>query len=295
MNKKLTIFLVTVVIVCFAGAAYYPIHYLMEKHSNEEEIEELRAIRRGYQKTDSPAQEGSAPESAGRSALSDNQAEEKAGMALPYSEKKKEVLDTDRILPQYREIYELNHDFIGWLTIPDTIIDYPVMQSEDNAYYLNHDFYKRSNANGELLLDNMCDAYTPSYNLIIAGHHMRSGAMFGKIIDYQEEEFWRGHKLVQFDTLMQEGTYVVTAAFYSADYAASEPGFRYYVVFEEEDGYEDWMRQVRENQLYDTGIDCRFGDEFLTLSTCAYQRENGRFVVIARKLRDEEDVQEFQE
>ena len=208
--------------------------------------------------------------------------------AIPYYLKPRRFLNPAQILPQYREIYDRNHDFVGWLSIPDTIIDYPVMQSVVNDYYLKRDFYGSYNANGELILDNQCDPYTPSYNLIISGHNMRSGAKFGNMAEFDSYDYWRTHKLLKFDTLMTEGDYVIVAAFRSAVYTSDAQGFRYMTIFEDEPEFEKWIAKVHSNQLYDTHVDCAFGDQFITLSTCAYHQTNGRFVVVARKIREGE-------
>lgn len=211
--------------------------------------------------------------------------------ALPYISKEKVELDPDLILPQYRDIYEQNNDMVGWLSVPGTKIDYPVLQSEEHDYYLRRDFYGEENKNGQLILDSSCDPWTPSYNLVITGHNMKSGDMFGTLMYYMYRSFWNNHKTFTFDSLMREGTYVVFAAFYSADYDVDEEGFRYNANIEYKLDAELWLEEVWENSEYDTGIDVQFGDEILTLTTCMYHRENGRFVVVARRVREGEVIE----
>ena len=213
--------------------------------------------------------------------------------ALPYPLKEKAELDESLILPQYRELYELNHDFVGWITIQGTDIDYPVVQNEVNDYYLTHDFFGEENKNGQIILDTFCDPYTPSYNLVISGHNMRNESMFSKLVKYfRYKEDWRKHKFVQFDTLMEERTYVVLAAFYAVDYAVYDDGFRYNADIQYRVDADLWLAEVHANQLYNTGIEAEFGDEFLTLTTCNSQRrKNGRFVVICRRLREGETIE----
>ena len=209
--------------------------------------------------------------------------------ALPYSLKEKVELDESAILPELREIYALNRDLVGWITIPDTIIDYPVVQTQDSEFYLTHDFYGRENQNGQIILDTLCDPYTPSYNLVISGHHMKNGSMFGNLPEYRTKAYWEKHRFVEFDTLMARKRYVVFAAFYSADYDEDEKGFRYNVNVRYKMDAEPWLEDIRKNQLYDTQIDAVFGDEFITLTTCNRARHrNGRFVVVCRKIREGE-------
>ena len=205
--------------------------------------------------------------------------------ALPYPEKDRVTLDVEKILPEYREIYKVNSDFVGWLTIPGINLDSPVVQTEDSEYYLHKDFFGEDNANGQIILDAKCDAYTPSYNLVISGHNMRSGKMFGNLSSYSSKSFWQNHKLIEFDNLMERKLYVVMAAFYSADYDTDEAGFRYNADIQYSIDLKNWLREIEENQIYNTEIDAEFGDEFLTLTTCNYHRKNGRFVVICRKVR----------
>ena len=209
--------------------------------------------------------------------------------ALPYDSKEKVVLDESRILPELRDIYRLNHDLVGWITIPETEVDYPVVQSQDREFYLSHDFYGETNNHGQIILDTHCDPYTPSYNLVISGHNMRDGTMFAKLLYYSSQSFWRAHKTLEFDSLMERKQFVVFAAFYSADYDEDEEGFRYSADIRYRQDADQWLGEIRANQVYDTGIDVEFGDEFITLTTCTTQkRKDGRFVLVCRRIREGE-------
>ena len=210
--------------------------------------------------------------------------------ALPYGEKEKITLDMDKMLPEYREIYNLNNDFVGWITIPGTNVDYPIVQTEDSEYYLEHDFFGEKNNNGQIILDTKCDPYTPSYNLVISGHNMRSGKMFGELVSFASKSFWEQNKFVYFDSLMEKKKYVIFAAFYSADYDVDEEGFRYNADIQYAMDAKQWLSDIKANQVYDTEIDVEFGDEFLTLTTCnKSRRQDGRFVIVCRKVREGEE------
>ena len=212
--------------------------------------------------------------------------------ALAYEYLEKRELDESLILPELKDIYEINHDLVGWLYIEDTVIDYPVVQSEDSEFYLKHDFYGNENVNGQIILDTRCDPYTPSYNLVISGHHMKNGSMFGDLPKYQDKGYWEKHRFFEWDTLMDRKKYVIFATFYSADYDEDEEGFRYNADIQYKLDAEQWLGEIRENQLFDTGVDVQFGDEFITLTTCYRVRhKNGRFVVVARRIREGEDFQ----
>ena len=208
-----------------------------------------------------------------------------------YKDKQKIRLDENSILPELKDIYALNNDLVGWLYIDDTNIDYPVVQSDDRTFYLSHDFYGRSNANGQIILEDKCDPYTPSYNLVLSGHHMNSGAMFGRLGKYKDKAYWETHKIVEFDTLMARKRYVIFGAFYSADYNENEEGFRYSADIQYKMDADMWLDEIKANQIYDTGVKVEFGDEFITLTTCDHsRRHNGRFVVVARRIREGEKI-----
>ena len=210
---------------------------------------------------------------------------------IPYDLKEKVELDENKILPELLPIYEQNHDLTGWISIEDTVIDYPVVQTADSEFYLKHDFYGEENVNGQIILDTKCDNYTPSYNLVVSGHHMRNGSMFGNLQLYSSYDYWSTHKIVEFDNLMERRKYVVVAAFYSADYDEYEEGFRYNRDIVYEMDARMWLEEIDKVKLYDTAIDVRFGDEFITLTTCdRSRRQDGRFVLIGRRVREGEEI-----
>ena len=198
-------------------------------------------------------------------------------------------LDESKILPDFQELYGMNQDLIGWITIENMTIDYPVVQSDDPDFYLTHGFDKEENVSGMIILDPLCDPYTPSYNLVISGHHMNNGQMFTQLTDFKQKSFWKQHRFIEFDNLMEKKQFVIFAAFDSADWDVDEQGFRYNQNVQYKLECDQWLKEIRENQLYDTGIQCEFGDEFITLTTCnRAKRKNGRFVVVARRIRDGE-------
>lgn len=191
------------------------------------------------------------------------------------------------ILPEYQTLYSLNKRLIGWVKIDDTYIDYPVLQTVNNDYYLNHNFDQEENKNGSIFLDKDCSIYPRSTNLILYGHHMRSGRMFGQLNKYSSEKFYKEHKYIQFDTIYEKGTYEVMYVFRSKIYEESEIVFKYYQFTDavSETEFESNMMQMADMSLYDTGVSAEYGDELLTLSTCDYYTSDGRFVVVAKKIR----------
>lgn len=192
-----------------------------------------------------------------------------------------------QILEYLKPLYEQNSHLIGWLSIEGTVIDYPVMYSpETHDYYLSHDFEKKPDKKGLLVLQADCDPYTPGANLIIHGHKMKSGEMFGTLAKYENKSYCKKHPVIRFDTLYARGEYEVFAAFYSKVYDVKADVFKYYYFINANTETElmDFIDNVKKLALYDTGMDVRFGDQFITLSTCSYHTKDGRFVVVAKKV-----------
>ena len=124
-----------------------------------------------------------------------------------------------------------------------------------------------------------------SDNIIVYGHHMKDGSMFGVIVDYQSEEFYKQHKYISFDTIYEKQTYEVVAAIQTELPSDSAEGFRYNeYTGSDEKSFAEYVKFIGENKLYDTRVQISPGDKLLTLSTCAYHTENGRFIVIAKKI-----------
>ncbi len=183
---------------------------------------------------------------------------------------------------KYAPVYEQNSDFVGWITIDDTGINYPVMQTkEDPDFYLNHGFDKSYSDYGVPFVQGDCDVLT-SDNLVIYGHNMKNGTMFSDLERYADESFLSEHRYIRFDTLRDYGTYEIFAVFRTVAY--SEDGFKYYgfVSFDDTEDFNSFVEKCKELSLYDTGVTAVYGDKLLTLSTCEYTRTNGRFVVVAK-------------
>ena len=185
----------------------------------------------------------------------------------------------------YLPLKERNADFYGWVCIEGTKLNYPVMYTPDDPqHYLRRAFDGSYASSGVPFLDGSC--FAGCGNALIYGHYMRNGTMFATVASYAEEAFWRAHPQIRFDTLEESGTYEVFAAFYTHIYQEGEEGFRYYRYTDltAEDDFTAYVSQVCEQALYDTGIRPVFGDQLLTLSTCSYHTDDGRFVVVARRI-----------
>lgn len=186
----------------------------------------------------------------------------------------------------YADLYKQNPDLFGWIRIEDTSLDYPVMFTPDDPeYYLHRAFDKTYSSSGVPFLD--VNYYDGCGNYLIYGHNMKRGSMFADLLSYEEQSFWEQHPIIMFDTLYEHGEYEVIAAFYSQIYPDDAQGvFRYYQYTDltNKTVFDEYLSQVKASALYDTEINADYGDTLLTLSTCAYHTENGRFVVVAKKI-----------
>lgn len=194
------------------------------------------------------------------------------------------------ILPEYINLYNQNKRLIGWLEIADIdgepFLEYPVMQTTDNEYYLTHGFNQENDKNGCIFMDCNCDAIKPSDNLILYGHHMQSGRMFGNLVKYEDYNFYLTHRIIKFDTIYEHGEYEVMYAFRTSLKTEDDISFKYY-QFIDANGAEEfnsYMNEMASMALYDTGVTAVWGDHLLTLSTCDYEEKNGRFAVVARRI-----------
>lgn len=210
--------------------------------------------------------------------------EEEAGeeTAQQEDDQPQQTQEIPDILPEYEKIYEENEDLVGWLQIDGTNINYPVLQSDtekDSQYYLTHSFAKKKDKNGSLFMDYRNDFLNRDTNIIIYGHNMKSGAMFGSLKEYLDEDYLEEHKTIQFDTIYERGTYEVIGAFLSEVSYEDEYTFRYYNFLnaKNESEFEAFRVNVLQLDALKKGtLDAKYGDELLTLSTCSSYTEEGR-------------------
>ena len=195
-------------------------------------------------------------------------------------------LDTPDILEDYVTLYNNNKSLIGWIKIDYTLIDYPVMQSQNEDYYLNHNFNQKKDNNGSIFIDPDCSIWPRSENIIIYGHNMKSGKMFGQLKKYKSESFYQNHQLIQFDTLYEKGTYQIMYVFNEVVHDEVEVAFKYYQFIDSNslEEFESNMADMAEKSLYDTGVTAKWSDDLITLSTCDYTEGAERFVIVAKRI-----------
>ena len=194
------------------------------------------------------------------------------------------------MLPAMAELYEQNPDTAGWLKIDDTNIDYPLMYAPDEKdKYLHLDFDEQYSFAGLPFIDDDCSIDPESDNLIIYGHNMNDGSMFQNLMNYAKEEYWEEHPTIALTTLYEEREYEIVAAFYDRVYYNYEDVFKFYqfIDAEDEEDFNEAITYYKENAVYETGVTAEYGDKLITLVTCSYHCDYGRFVVVARYATEE--------
>lgn len=191
------------------------------------------------------------------------------------------------VLPEYQGLHEQNSDFAGWLTIPGTEIDYPVMQAvpESSDFYLTHNYDGQEDINGSIFLDSRNDYEQQDDNLIIYGHNMKSGMMFGGLKNFLDENYSLEHKMVTFNTIYEKAQYEIIAVCLSKVSQEGEEGIRYYDFINagNEENFNHYLDYIKEMNIMSGDINASYGDRLLTLSTCNNYTEDGRLFLVAKK------------
>lgn len=168
----------------------------------------------------------------------------------------------------------VNPDIVAWIYIEGTEINYPVVQGEDNSYYLNHLFNGEWNGSGCIFLDSRNDANFADRHSIIYGHHMQNGMMFAPLDKYKQQEFFDEHPLGLLVT--PDKNYKIE--FFSG-YVTEPQGDTWEVGFTESE-FEVWIQNTADRSCFISGITPSAYDHILTLSTCSYEFSNARFVLV---------------
>ena len=277
MSRKLYNCLILLFAIIFLISAYMVGSYFIESTSAQSDYDELtKLMESGKDQVQStvpfvpPVQ--SIPE------VPDST--ESADVSAPA-----ETSATTTILPEYAALYLQNDDMVGWIEIEGTKLSYPVMQTPDEKdYYLQRGFNKETSKHGAIYVQENCDVWTPSDNVVIYGHNMKDGSMFATLLKYKKESYWQEHRFIYFNTLLERHTYEIVAVFKTT--ATIDKGFDYhlFVNAENEEEFDDYIKTIKKLDYYDTGVTAEYGDKLITLSTCEYTLTNGRLVVVAKRV-----------
>lgn len=186
------------------------------------------------------------------------------------------------------ELHEKNPNCVGWIRIEDTHIDYPVMyHPEEKNYYLRKNFNQEYDISGTPFISEICDPEDFD-NLIIYGHHMKSGAMFADLDKYKSESFYQKHKRIIYSTLHGDEIYEVMACFAVSVNTGNDFAYYAFTKAETPQEYKSFVDTCIKKSYYNTGVMAEYGDPLLTLSTCEYSHKNGRMVVVGKLMREDD-------
>ncbi len=192
------------------------------------------------------------------------------------------------IIKKVSELQLENDDIKGWIKIDDTKINYPLLQGDDNEYYLKRNYKKENSNYGSIFIDKDCDLNDINSNVIIYGHNMKDKEMFQNLLNYEDKGFYEQHKNIEIITNEKTMTYEIVTVFKSRVFYQNETNvFRYYYCkdLSNQEKYNDYINNCKKIQLYDTGINAEYGEQLITLIVCEYSQNNGRMVVVAKKIK----------
>ncbi len=194
------------------------------------------------------------------------------------------------ILCDYALYYSNNPQTVGYIKIPGTKIDTPVVQADNNKYYLNHDFYGNPTSYGAVYASykNSFDPF--DRNTLLYGHNMNDGSRFAALLNYKSLDYFKKHPTIEFDSLFEKNTWKIYAVVITNGSTESDNGYFFDFTFNHcsDACYEEYIAELEKRKLYETGVDLLPTDTIVTLCTCTYEYDDARLLVIARKLRDGE-------
>lgn len=197
-----------------------------------------------------------------------------------------------------RTLLEYNADTVGWITVPNTKVDNPIVQVPDNEYYLDHGFDHQPFRAGTVFMDYRdrfgFDEASQSDNILLYGHNMANNTMFGSLRRYRQDlEFYKEAPYIELESNYQHYTYVIFALTITDGSAAAS--WRYWDMedFPTQDAFDAYVETARQKSLVQIPVDVQYGDKLVTLSTCYSDADDSRFLVIGRRVRDGEDASTF--
>ena len=207
--------------------------------------------------------------------------------------------ETTSVPAEYQEYYNRNNDIVGWIKIDGTEIDYPVVQADDNDYYLNHNFDKEKESRGTIFMDYTSDSNLGYMNTVIHGHNWLDDTVFSELPQYSDIDYYREHPVIEYNTRTEMHKWKIFAVFITTASADEDNGYVFNYVYPDMGGinFDGYMAEINKRTLYYTGVDVNENDKILTLSTCTREvdtrsyRADCRIVILARMVRDGESEQ----
>ena len=188
-----------------------------------------------------------------------------------------EVVLDDEISPITTDWETLKKDYpdiVGWIYLPDTVINYPIAKYDDNSYYLNRQLNGTYNSSGTIFMECMNQSNFSDNNTIVYGHHMNDGSMFAKLIDYNYQEFYDSHPVMYLNTPKYNYRVELFAA-----YVTQSTSETYNITLGTDEQWQAYLDSVISQSKFKSDVSVKPGDNIITLSTCTYEYDDARFVV----------------
>lgn len=274
-----------VLAICIAYLSYFIYTQYIIPHNNDKEVNELRDMYNESQGTEEKAPPVFIPSQNG---MMEIEKEEKLESSVVDTESKDEGTEdkkeeqeeiTDNSIGTLQELKKEYADVKGWIKINGTSVDYPVLQSTDNSYYLYKDYKGRYNINGSIYMDYRCSPQTQ--NIVIYGHNMDADVMFSSVTKYKYAEFGRNHPIIYLD--FDDG-YSTKWEVVGTIICTAEETSKYINESFSEETINEFLDAIEQNRRYAIGSELSTTSQYVTLVTCSYEYSTARTIVIAKRI-----------
>lgn len=199
---------------------------------------------------------------------------------------------------KYQSYMDKNSDFVGYISIDGTGVDYPVVQGDDDVFYLTHNFDKQPEERGAIYMSSACDSSLKDFNTVLYGHNWLDTTMFSEVTKYEDIEFYKAHPIIRFNTAYEDMEWKIFAVFITNADENEDDGYIFNYIYPHLGGenFGGYISEVNKRTLYNTGVDINSSDKILTLSTCSRKmdlsgyRADARIAVAARLVRNGESA-----
>lgn len=290
MLKKLSVGRILVILIAavvFCYSAYQFVMTFVEYRQSTEEYDELEAMifssnpaaaSTGVKEGQNDTVQQNSSQNISQN-IAQNTAQSPETESTPAGTTEAALQEAQQVYVDFATLKEMNPDAIAWITMYGTDINYPVVQGEDNDYYLHHTFNGKENSAGAIFVDAAIEEGMEARNVIVYGHNMKNGSMFGTLSYYKNEDMVRNYPA--FLVYTETGTYEY--AIFAA-YMTTALSDTYIYGFGSDESYANYIDRMKSQSLYDTGVEVSVNDKIITLSTCSGSTEDSRFVVQAKRV-----------
>lgn len=284
--RRIQRFLTVFVVLCLC----YLVIYEWDSHRQAEEAARLQEIAGAFAEPSSESAVIPPAETTDSVSVAQNSGENDLSVSSVTGEEQPEAGEPEsgreRALSGYEDLLKINPQILGWIAIPGTRLSFPLLQGEDNDFYLHHNIYGQESRYGAIFADYKADLYGGESNIIIYGHHMRNGSMFGSLEEYDSRPYYEEHPSFFLLLPEEEREYEIIAVLKNDIYSREKEPFQYYDYerIESKEMFDEYCQGIKSYSLYDTGRTAEYGDELVTLCTCSYSGRDERLLIVGRCL-----------